>query len=530
MRRKTVFTGIVLTLAVCFAGCGAQEGQEQESAGQGQEMTEEELEEEGDRIRGIYDVESQSAIREGLDAEKREKAYTSDDMQVEYNPFGTNTQSLYVYFQTDVPVSVSCTVHVEDESIPDYTQQLTEDSSYLLEHEYQVIGLVPDMENEITFALTGTDGQTEEQTITYEMGSLMGQEEVQLETEEGNSGEELEEGLYVVLGNDSDGLDFMYYYDNNGILRGEVPIIGYRSHRILFSNDGMYFSISETKLARMDGMGQITAVYDLGQYELHHDYVFDDDGNILILATDTEQDSVEDVVVRLNVTDGTVDEVLDLGDLFGAYKETCVENSDGDLDWMHINTIQWMGDGQVLFSSRETSSIIKIKDLYSAPAVEYMISDPAVWADTEWADLVLEKSGDFASQGGQHSITYVKDESLPEGQYYLYMFNNNIGVSETRPDFDWSVIDGIQSEAVDGTTSYYYKYLVDETSGSYELVESFELPYSGYVSSVQEIGDNVVADSGMQGVWGEYDSENNLIRSFTMEKESFIYRVYKYEL
>lgn len=184
MRRKTVFTGIVLTLAVCFAGCGAQEGQEQESAGQGQEMTE----------------------------------------------------------------------------------------------------------------------------------------------------EELEEGLYVVLGNDSDGLDFMYYYDNNGILRGEIPIIGYRSHRLLFSEEDMYFSISETKLARMDGMGQITAVYDSGQYELHHDYVFDDDGNILILATDTEQDSVEDVVVRLNVTDGTVDEVLDLRDLFGAYKETCVENSDRDLD------------------------------------------------------------------------------------------------------------------------------------------------------------------------------------------------------
>lgn len=34
----------------------------------------------------------------------------------------------------------------------------------------------------------------------------------------------------------------------------------------------------------------------------------------------------------------------------------------------------------------------------------------------------------------------------------------------------------------------------------------------------------------MQGIWGEYDSEDDLIRSFTMEKESFIYRVYKYEL
>ena len=316
------------------------------------------------------------------------------------------------------------------------TQQLTEDGSYLLEHEYQVIGLVPDMENEITFTLAETDGQTEEQTITYEMGSLLGQEAVQLETEEGDSGEEQEEGLYVVLGNDSDGLYFMYYYDNSGVLRGEVPIISYRSHRLLFSEEGMYFSISEMEMTRMDELGQVTAVYDLGQYELHHDYVFDDDGNILLLATDTEQDSVEDVIVRLDVSDGT-------------------------------------------------------------PSVDYMISDPAVWSDTEWAGLVLEKDGDFASQGGQHSITYVEDESLPEGQYYLYMFNNNIGVSETRPDFDWSIIDGIQSEAVDGTTSYYYKYLVDETSGSYELVESFELHYSGYVSSVQEIVDNVVADSGM---------------------------------
>ncbi len=387
MRKKTVFAGLALALAVGSAGCGVQEEQGQESDGQESGMTEEELEEARARIREIYDVDSQSAVREELDAEKGEKQYTADDMLVEYDPFGTNTQSLYVYFQTETPVSVSCTVHVEDEDIPDYTQQLTEDGSYLLEHEYQVIGLVPDMENEITFTLAETDGQTEEQ----------------------------EEGLYVVLGNDSDGLDFMYYYDNSGVLRGEVPIIGYRSHRLLFSEEGVYFSISETEMARMDELGQVTAVYDLGQYELHHDYVFDDDGNILLLATDTEQDSVE-------------------------------------------------------------------------------------------------------------------DESLPEGQYYLYMFNNNIGVSETRPDFDWRVIDGIQSEAVDGTTSYYYKYLVDETAGSYELVERFEVPYSGYVSSVQEIGVNVVADSGMQGIWGEYDSEDDLIRSFTMEKESFIYRVYKYGL
>ena len=65
---------------------------------------------------------------------------------------------------------------------------------------------------------------------------------------EGTSSQQLADGLYVVMGNDSESLDFMYYYDNNGVLRGEVPIIGYRSHRLLFDDDGMYYSISRQRL------------------------------------------------------------------------------------------------------------------------------------------------------------------------------------------------------------------------------------------------------------------------------------------
>lgn len=56
-----------------------------------------------------------------------------------------------------------------------------------------------------------------------------------------------------------------------------------------------------------------------------HDYVFDENGNMLILATDTTQDSVGDIVLKLDVNSGEVTEVLDLGDLFGEYKKTCVK-------------------------------------------------------------------------------------------------------------------------------------------------------------------------------------------------------------
>mgnify|MGYP000043191918 FL=1 len=118
-----------------------------------------------------------------------------------------------------------------------------------------------------------------------------------------------------------------------------------------------------------------------------------------------------------------------------------------------------------------------------------MIGEKDFWEDTSYISCLLEiKKGDFTIQGGQHTITYETDESLADGQYYLYMFNNNIGISETRPDYDWSSIGLKTSSEVDGKNSKYYKYLVDENEGTFELVDSFKVPYSGYVSSAQDIG------------------------------------------
>ena len=66
------------------------------------------------------------------------------------------------------------------------------------QHELQVIGLIPDLENEITFTIAYEDGTVEEKTVSYEMGSLLGTEKVQLSQEDGESQEALEDGLYVV--------------------------------------------------------------------------------------------------------------------------------------------------------------------------------------------------------------------------------------------------------------------------------------------------------------------------------------------
>lgn len=409
-----------------------------------------------EKIKKTYNAEEQQKIADELEKKKESQEYTLSNMLIEYNPFGTNTQSLYVYFETDSAVKVSYTIHVKEDDIADFSRNVYQDEEYQKEHEFQVIGLIPDTENTITFYITNEDGSTDTKEIVYEMGSLYGEEAVQLDTDVKQSADKLEDGLYVVLGNDSTSMDFMYYYDNNGVLRGEVPLLGYRSHRLIFDENSMYYS-------------------------------------------------------------------------FGEYKKTCVKNSSDELDWMHINTIQYIGNGSVLLSSRETSTIIKVDNIYDGPVVSYMIGEKDFWKDTSYVSLLLNKKGDFTIQGGQHTITYETDESLADGQYYLYMFDNNIGISETRPDYDWSSIGLKVSSAVDGKNSKYYKYLVDENEGTFELVDSFKVPYSGYVSSAQETGDNVLVDSGLKGTFTEYDADHKAIVTYKMDYEKFIYRVFKYK-
>lgn len=520
---------VLLALIAVAAGIGYKlkaERKEAESDKEQKELAEE--------ISQIYTVSYQDEVEERLEYAKQTGDYTEDAMLIEPNPYGTNTLSLYVYFQTEEPALVSYTVSVNAEDIPDFEAVPSGEDVYGTEHEFQVIGLVPGEKNTVTFTITGENGEVKTCEYKYNMGSLLGKEEVRLQKSAVDDGtRKLSSGLYVILGNDSDEQDFMYYYDNNGIIRGEIPLIGYRSHRLLFQNGLMYYSISETKIAAVNQLGKVEQIFDTGQYELHHDYVFDDDGNLLVLATDTQSDTVEDQVIRINTATGEVDCVLDLGDLFGEYKETCVENSDGDLDWMHINTIQWLGDGSVLLSSRETSSIIKVTDLYTAPETAYIIGEESFWKGTGYEGLLLKKDeseGEFSGTGGQHSITYVKDSSMPDGVYELYMFNNNMGVSETNPEYDWTQIPGIETSVTEGETSYYYKYRVDENNRTYTLVKSFEVPFSAYVSSAQEYGGNIIIDSGMQGLFGEYDEDGDLLVQFKMElAKAYIYRVYKYD-
>jgi hypothetical protein len=499
------------------------------------ELTSLEIEQDTSAMTKVYTEEVQSAV-EATISDLKKTQYTFDDILAIMNPYYTNTTGLYLYFTTKEPLQLTYTIHTDNAT--DFTRTLNPgtDTGLTTEHEYQIIGLIPGVENEITLSLYDETGALANKKIfTCKAPDSLGKADFQmLNVTKGTSTEEVSEGLYTVLGNDiyEGDTSFVFLYDNEGNLRMEMPIISYRSHRMIFDENTMYLSIAADKMIGINKLGKVTKIYDTGDYTLHHDYIFNSEGNIWVLATKPKSGTQQDLIIEIDLDTGEIKEVLDLADLFGDYKKTTsIPEGKDSLDWMHINSIQKMEDDSILISSRETSSIIKISGMNSEPKIEYMLGSKDFWKESGYDSYVFDRDGDFILQSGQHSLSYAPDESLPEGQYYLHLYNNNNAISTTQPDFKWDEYDYYQGSGTGskGDNSYYYKYLVDEKAKTFKLISKIDVAYSGYVSSAQEYKDNIIIDSGSQFTVYEYDKNQELIQKLVGTGERYYYRVYKYD-
>lgn len=483
-----------------------------------------------------FDPEVQDLVRTSLDA-LRYLGTSPEDPLLVLDPFGTNTTGVYTRFATQGEGALSYTVSAA--GAEDFTRTAKDQDEDPSSFEGQLIGVVPGVENTVAGTWRPADGEAQEFSFTITAPPSASSYRTSLaRTVEGDA-EQLTEGLFSVVG-------LTRYpnhgplYDNAGTLRAEFELDGYRMDRIEFYEGTMLTSVAPDRMARIDGLGRVVETYALEGYGMHHDFVLGANGKVLILATETGTDSIEDVLLSLDLETGEHEEVVDFSDLLADYKALAAPYAtySGVVtnDWLHLNSVDYSAaEDSVIVSARETSGILKVGDVHGTPVLEYVIGEADVWAGTSVEPFLLRKAGDFPDSGGQHSVVRHDDASLPDGQYRLTMFDNAYWQFKSRPGYTGRIPEGTSTVATGDPSlrSQYRTYLVDEGAGTYELVESFSVPYSAIVSNVQDLGGPLVINSGQAHTFAEYDAEHNLIARYDYAGRGygsgdFAYRVLKY--
>ena len=132
----------------------------------------------------IFNLVYQDTIENKIENLKDEGNYSLENPLIIYNPYGTASQSYYVYLGNSYD-NLNYTISVD--GYEDYEHDLGEDN------EYQLIGFIPGKTNTLTISSNG-------ESVIKEITTPDIKADVDLKLEEtSSSDEDLTEGLYTVL-------------------------------------------------------------------------------------------------------------------------------------------------------------------------------------------------------------------------------------------------------------------------------------------------------------------------------------------
>ena len=489
-------------------------------------------------VDAIYNKAKSAAAEDMLTDIKKKRDYSEEDPLWAYNPYGTNPESLYMYFKSKGRFYCRYTVSVDDDKIPDFTRTLDNGASgnVAMEHEYQIIGLVPDKTNYLIFRLYNK----------VDMPKSYSGAKTILKLEEGRSKTPLQNGLYTVFAWTGTKKQAVLLYDNSGVLRGEFPTkeIGYNMEQIY---DTLVYEVDDNTLACVNELGQVVDCLEIPLHHIYGEFAYDGAGAVYVLAQPVQRSQSLGSVVKVEVNSGDVSDALDLSDIPSLVKLVKRADKSGKLkgrNYMAPDSVQVTGINQLLLGSSKYSTIMKVSNVNSLmPKLDYMMTDQKLWnisgkgkamkrlrkklltkalADgqaeptqaTPIVDSILDSGKTttpelFRSQYGQNALVVEKSSNLAEGQYYVGMLNNNAG----------------RGTSGQKNNSYYYKYLVDESAGTYALLEKERLTWNEKGGNVTPYDESFLYCRSGDHIFEETGKDGRQIRSFHVK--GALYRVYK---
>ena len=460
----------------------------------------------------IYSMKYQKTAKSIIDKYKKNGNYTVDAPLLIVNPYGTNTTGLYIYFKHKFRVNTVYAVSVKEIDGKEETQNRDFQGSLytnttgmpLAEQEGLIIGMVPGERNYVSVYIYDENNKMiakagyrldipESKTVAVKTINSTHEREVT----------QLSDGLYTVFGLDDRGRKdkHILFYDNYGIIRAELPLVrgGEAAEtNIGLIDDKILCAVDSRRFAVIDRFGKVEKFIPL---EDGAAAVGDMDLNTAIRkAVTLSKRRGNDGISSVDILEGKSKEIVNFNKLFADYYKRGGSK-------LKFTSVQFVNDNDLVVSEKNTSSIIRINNVFRNPKIKAVISGTNDLKPA-YGDEFYSKDGDFISQRKQSTAYVDRSEKLGKKKYHILVFNNNAG----------------------GENSFFYKYFVYADKMTYSLEDSIELPYSDdNGNAALNQGYLVVASAG-NGSFEEYNPDGNKLASFSFKNGKKAYRVFKYSM
>ena len=457
----------------------------------------------------VYSVKYQKAAKSIIDKYKKNGKYTVEAPLLIVNPYGTNTTGLYIYFKHKFRVNTKYTVSVKEidgkENIKDadFSGSLYTNTTGmpLAEQEGLIIGMIPGEKNYVSVYIYDENNKMiakagykldvpESETVTMKTLNVTHDREVS----------QLSDGLYSVFGLDDTGRKdkhILFY----GVIRAELPLVkggDAAETNIGLIDDKLFYAIDSKRFALIDRFGKVEKLIGLEDGAVS---LGDMDLNTAIRkAVTLSKRKGNDGIHSVDILEGKSKEIINFNKLFAAYYKKGGSK-------LKFTSVQFINDNDLIVSEKNTSSVIRINNVFRNPSIKAVISGTEE-LKSAYEKVFYSKDGDFVSQKRQNTAYVDRSEKLGKRQYHLMVFNNNTG----------------------GRNSFYYKYMVNEEKMTYSLENAMELPYSSDGGNISLNQGYLIAASTGEGGFEEYNPDGYRLASFTFKDGKTAYRVFKHSM
>lgn len=456
-----------------------------------------------DSVKTVYTKQYQSSADDVINKLKAKQEYTLEQPLLILNPYGTMETSLYMYYSSEHTCNVQYRISVDNEAIPDITATFLQQEDALdYTHEGTIVGLIPGVKNYVTiYEKNEAEEVLREIVLCINLESYPVEEQTILATNYDKEEVTPLNTFALLLSGKESTLKKMRFYDVQGILRCSIPVTGKVHQDMVVIPNGIVFPKDSNTLILLNALGKAEGIYSLSLYRYENGLVYDEAMNcIYMIASIPERDSVNDIILKVDLLDGTVTVVIDLVEAMGEVYVDIMESQENvGKEWIQLDSLSMAGDDQLLVSSELLSSIICLQDLQNEEGAKigYIVSDHAVWNDTQFTNDVYQSIGTFEAFRSPRFIqVYTRDKRLIEGQYYVYLYN-------------------------DGQNCY--KIFVDENTKTYTLADRFDFDTIDQAGSINMRKDELLVWMHLteeQGVITIYDEEGKLKQTYEIEERS----------